>query len=229
MIARSRDYGRIRKYGYICHNHHARGASVCANWLEAPMEATHHLVLSAIETEVMRPEIIERAIQEALEARYPSDLETKRDAVLKQIRLLKDEEDRLADAIARGQGHLDALMQALKDRQGQRERYEHELTSVEAAGRVGRLDFRRAETQIRERLRDWQGVLTRQTTEGRAILQEFLVGRLIFKPIPDERQYEVYGEGTFARLLAVNNRSIALVTPAGFEPAISTLKGPARR
>ena len=52
-------------------------------------------------------------------------------------------------------------------------------------------------------------------------------GRLTFTPVPDEHRYELTGEGTFERLLGVgvDNRSTAVVTPAGFEPAISTLKG----
>src|SRR6266478_2337332 len=96
----------------------------------------------------------------------------------------------------------------------------------EAADGLGaRLDTRRAEQEIRERLRDWQGLLVRQTTEARDILRTFLVGRLTFTPVPDEHRYELTGEGTFERLLGVDNRSTAVVTPAGFEPAISTLKG----
>src|SRR5438105_4841155 len=42
-------------------------------------------------------------------------------------------------------------------------------------------------------------------------------GRLTFTPIPDEHRYELTGEGTFERLLGVgvDNRSTAVVTPAG--------------
>src|SRR5437899_386472 len=45
-----------------------------------------------------------------------------------------------------------------------------------ADGLGARLDTRRAEPEIRERLRDWQGLLVRQTTEARDILRTFLVG-----------------------------------------------------
>ncbi len=216
MIVRSRDYGRTRRFAYACHYHHARGRSVCGNGLEAPMEAADRRVLSAIESELMRPGIVERAIREALALLYPSDLADRRDALLTRLRGVEAELVRLTDAIAAG-GDLPALVQAIKEREGQRARCERDLAALDAAARAGRLDTRRTEAEIRRRLLDWQGLLARQPAEARQILQVFLVGRLTFTPIPDERRYALTGEGTFERLLlAVDNRSIAVVTPAGF-------------
>jgi hypothetical protein len=42
------------------------------------------------------------------------------------------------------------------------------------------------------------------------------VGRLTFTPVPDEHRYELTSEGTFGQLVGVDNRSTAVVTPAGF-------------
>jgi hypothetical protein len=62
---------------------------------------------------------------------------------------------------------------------------------------------------------------------ARQILREVLVGRLIFAPKIDgsARYYEFTGRATLSGLLAGVVTSDMMVTPAGFEPAISTLKG----
>jgi hypothetical protein len=56
MMARSRDYGSRRRYGYLCGYHHQRGRTVCVNGLEAPMDTTDHAVLASVEHDLLRPE-----------------------------------------------------------------------------------------------------------------------------------------------------------------------------
>ena len=78
-------------------------------------------------------------------------------------------------------------------------------------------------------LADWQGLLRSAPVQGRQILRKVLVGRLTLTPRTEgtERYYEYAGEATLGRLLGgmIGSRATAMVTPAGFEPAISTLKG----
>ena len=81
------------------------------------------------------------------------------------------------------------------------------------------------ERRLRARLQNWKGVLRRQTPEARPLLGRLLEGRLTFTPHPDQRLYTFSGKGTLGGLVAGAAPSLAMVTPAGFEPAISTLKG----
>jgi hypothetical protein len=69
---------------------------------------------------------------------------------------------------------------------------------------------------LRTRLTDWQGLLRRETPEGRQILREVLVGRLTFAPKIDgsARYYEFTGQATLSGLLAGVVTSDRVVTPA---------------
>ena len=84
-----------------------------------------------------------------------------------------------------------------------------------------------ARRNLRARLAEWQTLLRRQTAQARGILREVLVGRLVFAPKIEgtARYYEFSGRATLSGLFAGIVTSDMLVTPAGFEPAISTLKG----
>ena len=57
---------RRRKPAYVCTNHRERGKAVCANRLRAPMEAADRAVLSAVERDLLRPEVLEEALREAV-------------------------------------------------------------------------------------------------------------------------------------------------------------------
>ena len=63
--------------------------------------------------------------------------------------------------------------------------------------------------------------------QARQILRKLVVGRFVFTPLADAegRYYEFAGQGALDKLLAGIIRPSSVVTPAGFEPAISTLKG----
>ena len=82
----------------------------------------------------------------------------------------------------------------------------------------------RLEREIPSRLVDWWAMLRREVPEAREILRNLLVDRIVFKPRPEARVYEFSERGSFRRLVA-GTSPVSVVTPAGFEPAISTLKG----
>jgi site-specific DNA recombinase len=229
LIARSRDYGRVRRYSYVCGYWHNRGTSVCTNGLEAPMPVTNHAVLTAFEREILHPKVIQRTIQKALGALTQPDvaLAEGRSALEARIRLLDLELARLAQAIASGRGALDTLVQAITEREGTREALRAELATLEPAPALAGLDAARITREVRTRLADWHGLLEKRTEEARAILRELLDGRLLFQPVTDcsPPAYEFTGHVSIGRIVAGLLPSSAVVTPAGFEPAISTLKG----
>jgi len=91
--------------------------------------------------------------------------------------------------------------------------------------RIGQREIPRLEREIRHRLADWRSMLRREVPEAREILRNLVVGRIVFTPRPEARMYEFSGRGSFGRLLTGTAWTSSVVTPAGFEPAISTLKG----
>ncbi len=203
MIVRSRASGGGRRFVYSCGYHHTRGRSVCDNALLAPMEATNQAVLEAVDRDVLNPRVLGRAAERAIAVLCPpaDAVDERRDQLLAQMRCLDAELARLVEAIARG-GDIPALVQAVKDREAQRARCEHQLAALESARRLSRFERVRIDRQVREALTDWQGLLTRQTPQAREILRNMLAGRLIFRPAPKERLYEFSGQGALGRLLA---------------------------
>ena len=80
---------------------------------------------------------------------------------------------------------------------------------------------------LTERLTFWHDLMHRNPVEARRLLTKLLRGRLIFEPNDDAtgRYSEFSGEGAVSALFEGCISPEVVVTPAGFEPAISTLKG----
>src|SRR6185503_3864210 len=99
--------------------------------------------------------------------------DARRETLTKALAKLDDELARLAAAIAQG-GDLGSLLQALKAREATRDQQRAELASLGQPLTVTAFDVRRLEREVRARLTDWQGVLHRQTTQARQIVQKLL-------------------------------------------------------
>ena len=108
-----------------------------------------------------------------------------------------------------------------------RRRRSTELASLESLTRVDAYDLVSLPAGLRQRLSDWKGLLGRHPAQARQTARKLVEGRLTLTPLQDDsgRFYEVKGQGTLGRILAGTFLAKAMVTPAGFEPAISTLKG----
>jgi hypothetical protein len=77
------------------------------------------------------------------------------------------------------------------------------------------------ERRLREKLADWRGLLTRNVTEGRAVLRTLLIEPVRFTPVTEERRSGYVFEGVIAldRLLAgVLELPTKVASPTGFEP-----------
>jgi site-specific DNA recombinase len=224
LIVRSHDY-RPRRYGYHCAYHHQRGRAVCGNALEAPMEGTDHAVLEAISNKFLRPAVVDAVIAGALDVLLPAADAREREhaLVVAQLRDLEGELSRLAAAIAVG-GNLSALVESMKEREQRRIQLEIRLLGLEARPSVSGADRARLAGDVRRRLDEWRTVLTRQPEHRRVVLDELLTGqRIRFTPEPEKGLYTFKGWAYLDGL--ITGRTKAMVTPAGFEPAISTLKG----
>ena len=103
--------------------------------------------------------------------------------------------------------------------------------SLQNLVQVSALDLGRLERAIRERFDDWRGLMGREVEHARRALNAALLGRLAFTAHNDgqTRYYEFVGRWSIGRAVAGIIQAKGMVTPAGFEPAISTLKGFDRR
>ena len=160
------------------------------------------------------PEIVERAIEFAIDELRPDSDDSRRADILAEIHRLDSELARLTAAIASG-GDLPALLAAVKERQDRRERWEM-LIELDAMSRIGRSELSCLEREIRHRLADWRAMLRREVPEARELLRNLIVGRVAFTPRPETRVYEFSGRGSFGRVLAGTTSPVSVVTPAGF-------------
>jgi site-specific DNA recombinase len=215
MVVGSRASGRRRKTAYVCANHRERGNTVCDNRLHAGMEEADRAVLSAVEHDLLRPEVVEAALEDAIRELQPSVSQAarRREKLQEELRQLDAELARYAEAIATA-AELDEILAAMKGRQARKAFLNAELAILDRRGTLATLDGARLQASLHERLTDWQGLLQRQPAETRQILRRLLVGRLVFTPKQDEtgRYYEFAGQGSISELIS------GVVLPKGWWP-----------
>ncbi len=163
LAAHSRQHGGQRVFFYGCTSFWKRGATVCSNNLVARMDVLDAEVLATLQDDVCRPAVIEEAVRLALEELSPGRQETVREGLEADLLGVRQECDRLAEAIGRG-GPLDALVARLASRQAQRIVIEGQL-SVCASQRP-HVNLDGLERRLRAKLADWRGLLRRNVTEG---------------------------------------------------------------
>ena len=122
------------------------------------------------------------------------------------------------------------MRQDIKDRERQGAHLQRAVADLDALAAVACLDAADLRRRLTTKLADRQGLLARHPQQARQIVAKLLDGRLTFTPRLDsasgERAYTFSGAGRLDAILSgVIALPTSLVTPAGFEPAISTLKG----
>jgi DNA invertase Pin-like site-specific DNA recombinase len=205
LYVRTNQHGRRRVSFYHCVANVTRGRTVCENGHPMPMTAADRAVLTTVEAEVLRPEVIEAAVQEALSRLRPA-----RDTVARRraegqatLARLEAECGQLTEAIAAG-GEWPSLLAGLKARERERRQVEQELAGLAQLEQVSQLDWQQVGRDLRDRLTDWQGLLQRQPAQAQQILRTLLVGRLVFTPKCDVNGdffWEFAGEGRLDPLL----------------------------
>jgi hypothetical protein len=197
----TRQHGGHRVPFYGCLSHWKRGPRVCGNRLLGRAEVMDAEVLATLQDDVLRPAVVERAVRLALAELAPARQTATQHRLARELATVRAECERLADAIARG-GALDVLLERLQARQARRMALEAELAVARAHVPTGSADG--LERRLRAKLADWRALLTRNVSEGRAVLRTLLVGPLRFTPVEDERRRGYRFEGLIAldRLLA---------------------------
>jgi DNA invertase Pin-like site-specific DNA recombinase len=165
--------GRNEVPSYICRAHRFRGDAVCTNQTAVPMDRLHRAVIASLR-ETLSPEAFEiHLAKTASDDQARASREAERATLLARIPVLNAEAERLANAVAAGNGTLDVLLAAIKERQAEREAAERRIAELEGIER----DLR-AESDAVERLRavwrDWSGALDADPVLARQLLRKVL-------------------------------------------------------
>jgi site-specific DNA recombinase len=218
LIVHSRASGGRRANAYLCSYHHLRGSTVCPGGLVLPMEPTNRAILGTIEREVLHPDVVQRAIRQALgQLNAPADTAVPRQTALQaEVAVIDQELTRLAAGVAQG-GDLTVLVEGIRAREQRRRALREELAGLQSLRPVTARDLQQLQRDVEARLSDWRGLLSRQIAQSRQILKKLLVGRIVFRQRPDG-SYEFSGEASLGRILAGVVCTKAGVAPTGFEP-----------
>ncbi len=160
-------------------------------------------VLSAISA-VLDARLLEEAVDRAL-ARLREGQEinfTRRTQLERDLSLIASREQRLVDAIARGDA-LDPLVAALKAEQERKRALTADLDGLAQVGRVVSLDAERIKHDLRARVADVRTLLSENTQQGRAMLRKLLDGPIEIEPIREaaHRGFRFQGTLTMNRLI----------------------------
>ena len=227
LVAFTRDLKRTRSRFYGCMYHHKRGTKVCSNGLLIRQDRLDEVVLDAIAA-VLDARLLECAVEKAVE-RLCRSRRAAPERCGQLERELADVEARIQrglDALLAGTAAADELQARLKAERARKAALATELEEMKGRRDVAWLDDRHLRQELRARVTDARGLLGRNVPQTRQILRKLLVGRLACEPFEESgrRGYRFTGQGSYAELLP-GKLSTLMVTPAGFEPAISTLKG----
>ena len=191
LVVRSRSHRGRRAFFYGCTSNHHRGRSVCTNTLEMPMAAADEAVLSQLEGDALRPEVIEAALSRAVERLTTPDPKAgqERKALEAKRRKIEQELTHLTAAVATG-GPINTLVSAIKTAEIKRGQIDDQLSGLDGRLQIASLDRERIERDLRKRLNDWRSLLRRHVPQARQILRKLLTDRVVFSPQDDHYTFE---------------------------------------
>jgi len=156
----------VRGY-YVCSARRRKGPSVCASEFSFPVEGIDTIFLDAIEGTLLRPEFIDRMLDDV----FARDPEVERSELLDEQTRLRTEVTNLAQAIAQ-RGDIPALADALKTARG-----DVRLRAIvaELAKPVVRSDRELLKAALELRSADWRDVLRGpHLAQARLVLQHVI-------------------------------------------------------
>ena len=213
LKVRTRSHRHFRAKFYGCSGYHDRGQTVCRNGADIPMEDADGIVLEAVLDDVMTPDVLEEAVDEAL-GLVQSIAQQRSGEIEKQVARVEREKANLVQAIAAG-GRLKDLVDALQERDACLARLTHERQAVQAQS-ARQIDAPRARQDLLALAGSWRQVLAREPLHARPILSQLLVGRVTFTPLAEPKCWELRGRGTLSGLFDAV-LPLGLASPTGRE------------
>jgi DNA invertase Pin-like site-specific DNA recombinase len=165
---------------YLCH------AFLMGKWRRySPCENSHPLklqhadwaILQTIESTLLQPAVITRAIEAAIRRLDPLHRAERRRDLDAELTTLDREIGHLTRAIARG-GKLESLLGELETRDARKAVLLADLARLAQADALASLNLATLEARLREKLQDWNGLLARHPQQTRSIITKLLIGRL---------------------------------------------------
>jgi site-specific DNA recombinase len=181
-----RKRGRVPEY--VCFRHRNHGTGVCANQRHIKVADMNEAVLQAIEQHALTAEAVEQVI--ALTER--DDTRDRHDALVRERASLDKRISRLVDAVATA-GDITSLAAKLREHEARRVAITDELRGLQPVPRL-------APAVVETRLAEWRRLLRQSVTQGRAVLQRVLQGRIVFTP--DGDGYTFAAETRFDKLFS---------------------------
>ena len=181
----SRKKGRVAEY--VCHRRRFYGT--CENRVHLPVDMVNERILSAIEEHALTPEAIEQVIR--LSER--DDVREKQEALRREQADCARRIDRLVTVIAEGADAPTALLGKLRELEARQKALDTEIRCLRPVPRL-------APQVVEGRLAEWRRLLRQSVTQGRAVLQRVLRGRIVFTP--REGGYDFNCETRYDRLFS---------------------------
>jgi site-specific DNA recombinase len=169
---------------------HRRANDTCSNKLRIPVPYVNEVVLRAVEEHALTPEAVEAVIR--LTER--DDVAERREAIGREFEEVEKRRKRLVEAIEAG-GDAASLVARIRE-------LEERQRVLRAEGMSCRPVPRLAPALVQGRLDEWRRLLRSSPTQGRAVLQRVLAGRIVFTPLADGSGYEFEAPTRFHKLFA---------------------------
>lgn len=175
VVSRASKTGR--NFRYICGTYWNRGASICPNGRRVEMSVADAALRELLKAEVLRPSVIEPALERALELlQTDKDDQARRPAVERALAAVDTQLANLVETAASG-GAVPAVLQDLAQHDQKRRRLTAELGRLDVGPtRNDQADELRA--LMRALLDDWDALLSGDMAEARPILDQVLAGRI---------------------------------------------------
>ena len=145
--------------------------------------------------------------------------QSRRQELERQLTTVTRELERLTGALAVG-GDLQTLVQAIRDREAQRDTLTTQIASLTGAERAAKVDWKTVEQQLRAKLDEWRQLLGRHVPQARQVLKKLLLGPIVFTPHREatERYYSFRASVNLRKLLTGIACANMVASPTGFEP-----------
>ena len=181
VIALTRGHGKRRARFYGCSYNYKRGAAVCTNSVQLKQELLDQAVLNAL-ADVLDERILAGAVDQALQRLQVQnkDVVAKRSRLEADLAAVETRKRRLVEAIARGDA-MESLLAQLKTEEEQTRLLAQTLNTLSACEQVTSLDRTRLTEELKKRVADIRGLLTRQVSLARQMIRR-LVPQLHLTP-----------------------------------------------
>jgi site-specific DNA recombinase len=172
----------------------------CRNSLPVSMRLADQVILTAIEQQVLTPEVVSASLRRAITRLSKSVKHTERTTLVQNLRQVELELARLTQAVANG-GQVQTLVQAIRDAEGRQGRIQDQLDGLDRAAGLRAVSVKSLEPELKRRLKDWSGLLQRHPLQARQILMKLLPVRLTMNPDVKTKRYTFTGQGRLEHLI----------------------------